>query len=367
MITYKSPCFLSSFMDVAGIDIYHIVKELQPIVGSKVQKAYGNDDYSLILDFYGFKYRYVFVDLPDILRFSNEKGVMPRKPTGFVERSRKHLQGLRISSVQQNGIDRIIVFELEGRLQRKLIIELFAKGNIIICDENDRMLTVLRQEAYASRVVKAGKQYAFPPKSSTVMLDDYDSFRSSIMEYNDNHMLSVIAQSGYGGKYAERILRHVMGDGFDAKATIKSIGEEKLERIYERIVQYKNACSYETKNDGIIINPEGNGMNSIIDLLAVKQEIIEVETREDVKEDKQDRIVRMQKERAEKLSAEAEEKQQAGSIIFERYEDIKRALDYAKEYKKKNGSLKGLEEQWPESLPKLIKITDDGRYIEIDL
>ena len=136
-------------MDISGIDIYHLVKELQLLVGSKVQKAYGNDDYPLILDMYGFKYRYIYVDLPDILRFSNEKGKMPQKPPGFVERSRKHLQGLRVKSVTQNDIDRIIVIELEGRLYRKLIIELFAKGNMIICDENNRMLTVLRQESYA--------------------------------------------------------------------------------------------------------------------------------------------------------------------------------------------------------------------------
>jgi len=354
-------------MNISGIDIYHLVKELQLLVGSKVQKAYGNDSYPLILDLYGFKYRYLFVDLPFILRFSDEKGIMPKKPPGFVERSRKHLQGLRIKSISQHGMDRVIVVELEGRFYRKLIIELFAKGNIIICDENDRMLTVLRQEAFASRVIKSGKQYLFPPKTSNVSLDNLESFKQSLEEYADNHLLTIIAQSGFGGKYAEKALKSVFTSKFNNKIALKNTSEKELKSLYQVLSDYKNADSFRMEEGDIMILPHNNDANSMIDLLYLneKKTIEAPITKES--EDKKDRIVRIQKERAEKLSVEAESMQKAGSLIFERYEDIRKALEFAKEFKKKNGSLKGLLDVWPDNLPKLIKISDDSRIIEIDL
>lgn len=354
-------------MDISGLDLYHLTKELQELLGCKIQKAYGTEEFSLILDIYGFRKRYIFVDLPDILRFSDEKGIMPKKPPGFVERSRKHLQGLRIKSITQQGLDRILVIELEGRFYRKLIIELFAKGNLIICDETGRMLTVLRQETYSSRDIKSGKTYAFPPSSSEIKIDSFDAFAKSLVSYNENHALTVIAQLGFGGKYSQKIMSELFGNDFDRKLLVKSIKKDELELLYDKIRDYLDSTSFELKDDNLYVVLSDNENMRIVDILSVKKEKTETVLESSTKEGKKDKIVRMQKERSVKLSEEAEVMQKAGSILFERYEDLKKALEFAKLYKKKHGSLKGMKEAWPSNLPKLVKTSDDSRTIELEI
>ncbi|MFT4309506.1 MAG: NFACT family protein [Candidatus Woesearchaeota archaeon] len=356
-------------MELSGIDISHIVRELHPMVNAKIQKAYGNDDYPLVLDIYGYEYRYMYIVLPHMIGFSNNKAVMPIKPPGFVERSRKHLQGLRIKSISQYGLDRIIILELEGRIYRKVIIELFSKGNIIICDENDRMLTLYRQESYASRTVRTGRQYDYPPKNYDISLDNNDSFYDSLKEHDDKHLLNVVAQMGFGGYNAERILKELLGDEYDAKKIIGELDEHKIRRLYDIIMGYVNARHYDKASDSIIIVPDAKEPNSIIRLLAMDivskpEDNIVIDNTD---EDRKERIISMQEERSKKLAIEAEEFNRKGSIIYERYDDIKRALEYARDYKEKNGSLKGIMDVWPKDLPKLVRIGEDGKTFEIDL
>lgn len=66
-------------------------------------------------------------------------------PSGFTMKLRKHLKNKRLESLQQLGTDRIIDFQFGvGEATYHLILELYDRGNVILCDWQMTILNVLR-------------------------------------------------------------------------------------------------------------------------------------------------------------------------------------------------------------------------------
>ncbi|OTA91358.1 hypothetical protein M434DRAFT_397283 [Hypoxylon sp. CO27-5] len=64
-------------------------------------------------------------------------------PSVFVQKLRKALKSRRVTAVSQIGTDRIIEFQFSGGLYR-LYLEFFAGGNVILTDNELKILTLLR-------------------------------------------------------------------------------------------------------------------------------------------------------------------------------------------------------------------------------
>lgn len=66
-------------------------------------------------------------------------------PSGFTMKLRKHLKNKRLEALTQLGTDRIIDFQFGiGEATYHLILELYDRGNIILCDWEMTILNVLR-------------------------------------------------------------------------------------------------------------------------------------------------------------------------------------------------------------------------------
>ena len=70
-------------------------------------------------------------------------------PTPFCMKLRKHLRGLRMELIQQISTDRVVLIQCGvGHYKHTIIIELYAKGNLIITDANYTVLALLRSHTY---------------------------------------------------------------------------------------------------------------------------------------------------------------------------------------------------------------------------
>ncbi len=104
--------------------------------------------------------------------FTEDNKPSPLSAPNFCMLLRKHIQGGRILSITQPGLERCIRFEIEhlnemGDLCRKfLIIEIMGKhSNIIFTDENDVIIDSIKRVSAAVssvREVLPGKQYFIP-------------------------------------------------------------------------------------------------------------------------------------------------------------------------------------------------------------
>ena len=80
-------------------------------------------------------------------------------PSPFTMKLRKHLRGKRLVNVQQLGMDRVVSFDFgSGEAAYHLILELYDKGNIVLCDYQYAILGLLRSHTYNEETKVAKKQ-----------------------------------------------------------------------------------------------------------------------------------------------------------------------------------------------------------------
>lgn len=94
----------------------------------------------------------------------------PGMPSPFCSKMRKHLRGLRLENVQQLGkMDRVVnlVFGSGEKQRHSLILEFYARGNIILTNSQYQILSLLRSHEYDNVKVKVG--HAYPVTYATTM------------------------------------------------------------------------------------------------------------------------------------------------------------------------------------------------------
>lgn len=164
-------------MALDGIVIANIVSELRPLlVNGRINKIAQpeNDELILTIKNNSSQYRLFMsanASLPLLYLTDNNKP-SPLTAPGFCMLLRKHLNGGRILSVTQDGLERVVDFEIEhlnemGDICRKhLIVELMGKhSNIIFCDDNKKILDSIKHisaQISSVREVLPGRDYFIP-------------------------------------------------------------------------------------------------------------------------------------------------------------------------------------------------------------
>lgn len=160
-----------------GVTIACIREELdQLLVGGRIQKIAQPEKDELIITVKNNSYQYrllVSVDpsLP-LVYITETNKQSPMTAPAFCMLMRKHLQGAKIISITQPGLERILDFQVEhynelGDLCTKhIIIELMGKhSNLIFVDHNKRIIDSIKhvsQMVSSVREVLPGREYFIP-------------------------------------------------------------------------------------------------------------------------------------------------------------------------------------------------------------
>ena len=348
-------CSLSIVMELTGRDVHAFVDAMQPAVGGKIQKVYGTERFPLVLDLYAkeIPYRYFYVELPSLVFMHEVKVEMPARPPGLAQRVRGQLQGLRITAIEQHERDRIIIMRLEGAKRMTLVLELFAKGNIIVLDENGIIRNLFVKESYGSRDVRPGASYVFPPASKLA----FDGFGAPLFD-PEKHLVAQIASAGFGGRIAESVLSRFV-------ATVATARLEDLEDpdgLRDALVAEWNASLYSLSGDRLVTDPDGS---PILDVLASRDLGSGPQREQRVpSKKKSETAIEIQSKRVESLSERRSEDLRRGEVLFEHYSLVEEALAFARSYREEHGSLDGLGTVWPARFPPLVSVS--GVSITLD-
>ncbi|MFT4307835.1 MAG: NFACT family protein [Candidatus Woesearchaeota archaeon] len=338
-------------MELTGRDVHAFVEALMPAVGGKIQKVYGTERYALVLDLYAkeLPYRYLYVELPSTIFMHTQKVEMPPRPSGFAQRVRGQLQGLRITALKQHGRDRIVVMELEGAKRMTLVFELFAKGNIVVLDEHGVIRNVFVRESFGSRNVRPGVAYVFPPSPQSVL--DTGVFDP------DKHLVAQIAAAGFGGRTAESILSRFV----TTVATARTSDLKDLGGLREALLAEWDAVRFSLVDGRIASDPQGSG---ILELLASQDVGSGPQRPERVPKKRSETAIEIQSKRVDTLDERRSEDLRRAQLLFEQYPLVSEALEFARSYREKHGSLEGLESEWPERFPPVVGVS--GVRITLD-
>lgn len=260
-----------------GIVTKSIVKEMQNIIGSKIDKIYEPDKNTIILGLYlnGKNYALnICIDSHNCrMNLTTHQKVNPLVAPNFCMLLRKHLIGGRIVDFSMLGLERLVEIKIETINEfneveiKKLLVEIMGKhSNIILVNQEEKIIDSIRHidSKNSYREILPSRIYVYPKsdKSDFTKLKSFDEFKEKISNADtaeEGDIGKIIANTftGFSYSFAKSAVR-----GRDLKQTYQYIckiidGKEnlKFELIYkdEKISDYILKLS-DTENSLFYLN-----------------------------------------------------------------------------------------------------------------
>jgi predicted ribosome quality control (RQC) complex YloA/Tae2 family protein len=182
-------------MELSGIELYFLVNKISPKVSSSY---YVSDIYSITKNSILLKLHHPRE--PDIMLMVSIKGIwITNKKYRQIEENpivkvlSREMERAKISSVSQPGSERIFFIHFVNRddKARVLIVEIFGKGNMILCDEPMNILWILNPVEVRHRTLSTGYEYVLPPnRGEDVLQISLDKMKKSTrLQPNNTELL----------------------------------------------------------------------------------------------------------------------------------------------------------------------------------
>lgn len=336
--------------EISSVDLHFLIKESQYLVNGKIEKIYESDYSSgfVLVHLHVPSKGNVFLKITDKAMFVvPQKEEMPEKPTQLAMVLRKKLANARLREFSQLGFERIAVltFTTKDKLAEKekifkLVAELFGGGNIILCDEEDKILMAKKYLTFKDREIRRGAKYVFPERK----ISDEDEFVGAITRTERENISKALAMdAGLGGFYSTELC---------ARAGIKTGDAQtpKLAKIlFKEFTKFLNEKLEPTiaDNNAYPILPvtlgkkELAGLNSADKKPASFSEAINSLNQSDkvevknVELTKTGKIAVLQQKKIDELIKKSEEDKRRGELIYENYGLIKEIFDEIRKAREK--------------------------------
>lgn len=192
---------------ITSLELTALVNELQMLVKGKISQIYHQEKTELLLQCYApGKGKLLLKIVPGKFLCLTKGKKPPLHPSGFCMQLRKYLNNAFIKRLDQKDTERIVVLELEKKNTYYLIIELFSKGNIILTDNEYKIIGTLQWQRWKDRIIKPKEVYCFPqPGTNWKKLTAKSLHEITKKSEKKNLAVSLATEVGLGGLYAEEL------------------------------------------------------------------------------------------------------------------------------------------------------------------
>lgn len=219
-------------MTLAGIELCYLVNQ----ISDKTKDYYVSNIYGITRNSLLFKLHHP--EKPDLLLMFSTFGfwitgvkISQMEENRLVKRLRNDLLRARIAEVRQIDNERIVQVTFSGFNQEFILIgEFFGDGNIILCNKELKILSLLHSIDVRHRKLGVGLTYVPPPSSG---LNIFKMTRKDLEEAKSTSTAAVrwIGRTlGLPSKYTEEIMRV---SGVDSQRLGNTLSDEEIEKIYQ--------------------------------------------------------------------------------------------------------------------------------------
>jgi predicted ribosome quality control (RQC) complex YloA/Tae2 family protein len=219
-------------MTLSGIELRYLVNQ----ISEQVQDYYISNIYGITKDSILFKLHHT--EKSDLFMMISTSGVWltrvkidQMEPNRLLKRLRSDLLRLKLKKIEQIGAERIAYFTFEGFGKEFVLVgEFFGEGNILLCNNDMKILALQHSIEVRHRKLSVGLDYVQPPTSGT------DIFNISESDFEDLKTSDLVCAKWFGRtlglpkKYVEGIFEISDVDG-------KKIGNlltaEEIKRILD--------------------------------------------------------------------------------------------------------------------------------------
>ena len=219
-------------MTLAGIELRYLVEEIT----KGIKDYYVSNIYGITRNSVLFKLHHP--EKTDILLMFSTFGLWTTgikidqiEENRLIKRLRNDLLRAKITSIKQIGSERIVYVTFTGFDQEFVLVgEFFSEGNIILCNKEMKILSLLHSIDVRHRKLGVGLTYVSPPSSG---LDLFDVTRDDIEQIRTVQTAVVrwVGRTlGLPTKYAEEITKIA---GIDPQVIGNTLSEEQVGKIFQ--------------------------------------------------------------------------------------------------------------------------------------
>jgi predicted ribosome quality control (RQC) complex YloA/Tae2 family protein len=274
----------------------------EKINNSIVKNIYNIED-GVVFELYkpGLENRFLYIIPGKIIFLYNVKE--REEINNFTLKLRKDFNETKIN-IEIDNSDKIIMIKNN---EKKLYVELFPNGLLIVTDYNDIILYANQYKNFGVRKIFKNEKYIKPPGSINI-INSINKFFEKINNTNKKDVVRFLAiDLSLGGKYSEYIIKKA---NVEKNKSPKELNKEEIEKIYN--------IYNEIVNLKILIDENGNIIEDInkyfINLYLNSRENKRIRKLNEEKE-KIKRIIEEQKNYLEEINKEINKLEKIGEFL----------------------------------------------------
>ncbi|MBI4175886.1 MAG: NFACT family protein [Candidatus Aenigmarchaeota archaeon] len=331
---------------LAALELPYLVKEASALVGARLDGIRQLSESEFSFSFYvrNLGTMRLVVSLPSYVFLAAGKGEGEWRVSGFCSRLKSILLNARLTAIQQLGNERILELTFSKSETFSLFVELFSKGNLLLCDKDRLILSALRTLVFKDRSLKAGERYALPPPINNPFGMEKQEFFQGLKSSGKESVVKALALDfGLGGKYAEECC---LAASVDKGKKPADVSAEEAERVFSAVQGLVGRPpAPEVVRDGVVDavpfplllyatvarQPASSFSEAIAQVLKSSQPPVG-----DARTGKLQRIISEQEAKISELREGAELDRRRGELMYENYALVQGILEAASQAWKEN-------------------------------
>jgi predicted ribosome quality control (RQC) complex YloA/Tae2 family protein len=196
-------------MALAGIELTFLVGEIsKKTAGYYVNNIYAINQNSVLLKLHHPEKPDLFLVISSIGMWLTNIKIDQLEENKMVKRLRDDLLRLKLSKIEQIGVERIAYLTFSGfDKEFVLICEFFGDSNILLCNKDLKILALLHSIEVRHRELRVGTTYVPPPQKGHNILDINENDFVELKSISTPIVRWLGRTFGLPSKYAEEILR----------------------------------------------------------------------------------------------------------------------------------------------------------------
>jgi predicted ribosome quality control (RQC) complex YloA/Tae2 family protein len=355
-------------IQLSNLALKHLVDENQLIVNGFINKLQTLENSWMKIKVHTKQGDKTFVVTPNSFFISAKPLNAKQNPGGFSAFLRKHLFNQRIISLKQHGLDRIVILEFP---EKYLLLEMFAKGNVILCDKEMNILLAMHKEKWKDRTLQKDQVYKFPSSRGKSPLEiDEKEFLEKLLESEKTLFGACIEILNVSPAIMEHIFTALKLDKTKDSNKSKSEGKKVLKNLI-KVYSAKATKVYLSKGNIYTTKTDELAEKSFKNLNEALNELLIGEIKPFVLEENK---VKKTKDRTGEYLSQIKENElkeieykEVGEKIYLEYDTISKIIEAVKKGKAKGVSAKEIKEKINSVNPIIRKIDFDKNKLVVEL
>lgn len=331
--------------DMSSVQLRFMVRELQPLVGARIDDLFHSLRDGMVLLLYRTGTGKVSLHTGPKLLYALP-GAHRSRSSPFAQKARKHLKNAILRAIEQVGSERLVALRFSQKSSEfTLFVELFGKGNLVLCDAQGAVLAASSYPKGTTRDVVVGKPYVAPPAFDAFALY-VEELSSVLARSSQDSLVKALAKDlGIGGTYAEEICLRAGQDKRKKPAEIPSSDVAKIHQALQEILGQKLEPVLVEKDGSAIDaqpislylhkNVERRPCQTFSQALSQLDKVVAKPASASARRSQKLRErLSLQEEQLVSLEKSVDENTAIGNAVYENYAQVSELLDVAARYRK---------------------------------